>query len=424
MKTGAKIQGTVTDYDHKGRSIVKVNGAVVFTHGGFIGDTVAMTLTAAKKNHFEAVTDKILKATSAHRPNPCPHKNCRGCHFQGWSYEKEVQWKEDMVKNTLERIGGIQAPIRPLERTAMEGHRNHMQFHGGARGFGLYGKNRELVPITHCLVQSERAGEVLRLAQERGLYQKFHLLSLRTDSQGRIMATFVGKKPYDRKIQRDLTAFAIDGGVDSIHYNENTNPKYHFSSKFTHVYGEKELQEEYFGNQFPLAPQSFFQVNRQGAQILGHKVQEALGEDIHEKILDLYCGVGTFTSLLAPHGREVIGIEQNPTAVENARAAAEHNGHHNLRFLAKKAENALEELEQAPQWLLLDPPRAGTHEKLRQAILQNPPQNILYISCNPATLARDLKQLKQNYHIQHITPVDMFPKTSHVEALALLTAEL
>lgn len=201
--------------------------------------------------------------------------------------------------------------------------------------------------------------------------------------------------------------------------------KFHYGRNFDLLYGEEFLEESLVGYNFQISPGSFFQINLSQAEKLVSMVKDSLNHRSWDLVMDLFCGIGSLSLPLSEISQEVIGVELNPRAIDDARQVAKSNGKNNLRYIAGKVENILprllEEENLSPQALVLDPPRAGVEPKALEAILESHPQRITYVSCNPSTLARDLKILKERYRIEKITPLDMFPRTAHVETVVLMS---
>ncbi|MCD1146535.1 23S rRNA (uracil(1939)-C(5))-methyltransferase RlmD [Peptoniphilus sp. KCTC 25270] len=421
------VELEIIDYDHRGRGLGKVEGAVVFLDSGFIGDRVEAQITKKKKRFFEGKVLKILEKSKDREKNPCPYGHrCGGCAFLGWSYEKELEWKKNFVKNAIQRIGNIEGDVE--NTLGMENpthYRNHMQFHKTGDGWGLYTKDSaEIIPIGNCLMQRERANEILEKLQGKKYNREMKLLGLRTNEVGEIMAIFVGEKTLKESTKHKLVADAIEFGIDSLYYSENRNPKFHYGKEFIHLYGKEVLKEQFQGFEYEISPGSFFQVNLHQAEELAKKVVEGMGEEKWNYAMDLFCGIGTLTLPISQKSKETIGIEINPQAIEDARRTAKKNGEE-IRYIAGRVEKILprllEEENIQPEIAVFDPPRGGVEEEALEAITESAPERILYVSCNPTTLARDLKYLGEEYEIEKIWLVDMFPRSGHVETVVLMS---
>ena len=427
MNLGDKVILEIIDYDHTGRGLGKADGAVVFTDGGFIGDKVLVEIIKCKKRFFEGEILEYIEKTKDRVKNPCPYgKLCGGCSFLGWNYEKELEWKKSRVQDVMDRIADLEVKVEDVVYMKEPyGYRNHMQFHQGGKYFGLFDKKAKgIVPIKSCLMQKEKANKYLEEIQGKSYVADFDKLGLRTNSQGQVMAIFVSKKPLTESNLHKIVADAIDCKIDSLYFSLNKNPKYHYGKDFDHLYGLEYLEEELGGYKFQISPSSFFQVNLAQAEKLAAMVKESLKNREWDIVMDLFCGIGSLSLPLSEFSKEVIGVEINPKAIDDARDTASKNGKENLRYIAGRVEKILprllEEENLSPQALVLDPPRAGVEEEALQSILESLPERITYVSCNPSTLARDLKVLGQKYRVEKVIPVDMFPRTAHVETIALI----
>lgn len=428
MNLGDKLSLEVIDYDHTGRGLGKADGAVVFLDGGFIGDRVLVEITKNKKRFYEGRILEYIERSKDRVKNPCPYGEiCGGCSFLGWSYQGELEWKRNHIQNLMERIAGLDLEVDPV--VSMEkprAYRNHMQFHQVGKGFGLYDKaSQNIVPIRSCLMQKDKANRFLEAIEGQAFLRDFDKLGLRTNSKDQLMAIFVSQKPLKESNLHKLVAAAIDLGVDSLYFNQNKNPKYHYGKDFRLLFGQEYLEEDLGGYTYKIGPSSFFQVNKTQAQVLVDGVKASLGQKEWDLVFDLFCGVGTLTLPLSEKTKETIGVEINPKAIDDAREIGKANDRPQVRYIAGRVEKILprllEEEGLAPDFIVLDPPRAGVEKEALEAILESRPERITYVSCNPSTLARDLKILKEAYKVDRITPVDMFPRTAHVECVVLMS---
>ena len=246
-------------------------------------------------------------------------------------------------------------------------------------------------------------------------------IGIRTNYKDEVLLILVSKKG---KIEiKSILSNLIDSGVKSIYLNYNSSDK-HYSREFEKIYGENYIEEKILDLNYKVSPQSFFQINRSATEKLYEKAIEYLEIKEDDKIFDLYCGVGSISLSVAKKGAEVIGIEIVESAVENARKNADNNKIE-ARFAKGAAEDIIERLWHeeriSPNKIIVDPPRKGLDEKLVNFLKENPVERIVYISCNPATQARDLKSLKEVYKVEKISLVNLFPETAHVESVVLMS---
>ena len=270
-------------------------------------------------------------------------------------------------------------------------------------------------------MQKESANEALRIMKNYKNLKELKGIGIRTNYKDEVLLILVSKKG---KIEiKSILSNLIDSGVKSIYLNYNSSDK-HYSREFEKIYGENYIEEKILDLNYKVSPQSFFQINRSATEKLYEKAIEYLEIKEDDKIFDLYCGVGSISLSVAKKGAEVIGIEIVESAVENARKNADNNKIE-ARFAKGAAEDIIERLWHeeriSPNKIIVDPPRKGLDEKLVNFLKENPVERIVYISCNPATQARDLKSLKEVYKVEKISLVNLFPETAHVETVALLS---
>lgn len=371
-----------------GEGIAHDGDAPVFVPYTIPGEQVEATIWRKSRRFLEAHLDKVVKE-SPHRIKPkCPYYGaCTGCQWQHISYEHQLTMKTQLVREQLERVGEFDQPtVQPtIGCDDPWGYRNHARFTVNPEGqLGFVNSiHRRFVRIDKCLIMDDGINHLLRALQEKA--QETTQISIR----------------YAPKLDSWLiqpTLQSPDIAVDS---------------------GQTHYQEELMGHRFRVASSSFFQVNMRQAERLVALVKDALDLGPDDTLLDAYAGVGTFAALLAPSAREVIAVEESKSAIKDA----EHNiqGLNNVRLVEAKTEDALAAMERTPDALILDPPRAGCHPRVLDALTKSRPPKVAYVSCDPATLARDLKHLTaEAYELGQVQPLDMFPHTHHVESVALL----
>lgn len=427
MKDLKEIALKIIDYDHRGRGIGKIDGLVVFVKGGVLGDKVNCKITKVKKRYLEGEVAEVLSPSSLRQPSPCPYSDrCGGCDFLDLDYRAELAWKKQSVEEQIKRIGELDPRVQ--ETLGMESpyaYRNHMQFHVEDRKIGLYEKgSRDLVQIKRCLKQSEVANELLASLQDQRFLDGIRTVGIRTNQSNEIMLIVTSLKKLSQNQRDKLIGHCLDYNVKSIYETVSKNRRFHYGRDFELIYGEPYLNETFLTVDFFISPDSFFQVNYAQAKNLTQLAIQPFIEKGSNLVLDLYCGIGTMSLPMAKSDINVIGIELNQSAIEDARDNAENNRLRRARFVSGRTEEKLERLideEQIkPDGLLLDPPRSGADKKVIKEILELEPEVISYVSCNPSTLARDLHLLREKYHILSVTPVDMFSRTAHVESVAKL----
>lgn len=430
-----------------GEGIGRLDGFTVFIEGALPGETVRVLMMKVKKSYGFGKLLEILKPSPERREPRCPvAKQCGGCQLQSLSYEAQLAYKARKVQDDLERIGGLKG-IEVQETLGMEmpwRYRNKAQFPVGRRAdggcaVGFYAKrSHRIVETPVCFLQDRRNDEIVRIVREfmegyrippydeekhTGLVR--HILTRVGKKSGEVMVCIVingGGLPHSVELVERLRNVR---GMASVVLNinrEKTNVI--LGREIIPVWGEETISDELDGLSFEISPLSFYQVNPAQTEVLYRKAVELAGLEGTETVLDLYCGIGTMSLFFARKAKRVLGVEIVEQAVVDARKNAERNGITNAEFTAGAAE------EVVPEWVrnggaadvvVVDPPRKGCDGRLLETILQIAPEKVVYVSCNPATLARDLAVLADGgYRVRMVQPVDMFPHTQHVESVVLL----
>lgn len=395
---------------HLGSGIARDNGKVVFIPYTVPGDLVRARIVEDKRRFARAEIEEIVKPSPDRVEPPCPHfgaGKCGGCQWQHIAYPAQVRFKTQIVREQLEHVGGLQG-VEVRDAIAMPdpwGYRNFARFvpdGEGHLGFQAF-QSHEIVDIHTCSIVHPSLQEVY---EDISLdFPELVALSIRvgirTGDRMVILETEFDEPPeIEVDIPVSLAMVLQDGQAVTL-------------------IGERVVHEEVAGRRYQISPTSFFQVNTWGADRLVELVEAALRPAAWERLMDLYCGVGLFGLALAGKAGFVSGIEESPSAIADARANAA--GLDNVAFTESPAEAALPVHEGDVHLAVMDPPRGGVHPRALESLLQHRPRAIAYVSCDPATMARDCAQLVQGgYRIQWVQPVDMFPQTYHIETVTLL----
>ena len=437
----------IKDYSHQGEGIGRVNNFTVFVPGAIFGEKVKVKITEAKKNFARGQLEEIILA-SPHRTKPlCPvYHLCGGCHLQHLAYEKQLEMKKEIVENALNRIGSQNIKALPVLgmknpwRYRNKGHFQVSQEKGRVRlGFYRAG-SYDFVPAVECVLFSMQINRLVSYLEDQLSLQKVTVYNSKTGegnlrnvliresrSTGEIMIVFFTKEDnlgFDQNVLNDLVRTFPQ--VVSIYQNINRNPKAVLLGKdFRILKGEPDLEDAIGPFKFKISPQSFFQVNAVQAEILNEKVLEYANLSGEETVIDSYCGTATISIYVAKQAEKVYGIEVEKSAVRDAKINCELNGISNLKLFTGKAEERLYKWRRSGEeihLIIVDPPRRGCSLKVLKGIIKVKPSKIIYISCNPATLARDLKYLTKDddYKLKKVLPIDMFPQTGHIECIASL----
>ncbi len=444
------IQLNITSLTSDGDGVGRAGELVFFVPNTAVGDVIEARVLKVKKNVGFARVERIIMPSPDRIEPDCPvSRSCGGCVYRHISYEAELNAKRQKVIDAITRIGKLPAElvkeIIPSEN--IDGYRNKAMIpvgldRAGEVVMGFYARHSH--NIMHCLrcqlspeIFNEIAGDfygflrhrpqlVYTPQNRRGVR---HLYLRCAGSTGDVMVCVVAG---DRHFEDDELLYdsLIEkySCIKSIAVNVNPDDTNVILGKRTYtVYGDDTIADTLCGLRFEIAPQAFYQVNRSQAERLYSKAREYAGLTGNETLLDLYCGAGTIGLSMAKDCKKLIGVEIIPEAVENAKQNAARNGVRNARFLCGDATKAAETLRFEgirPDVIVVDPPRKGLTPELIDTIVQMSPDRIVYVSCDPATLARDLKIFtEKNYSVKEITPCDMFPKTAHVESVATLSRQ-
>lgn len=434
---------TIDDLGAAGEGIGKINGYTLFVKDALIGDVILAKVIKTKKSYGYGRLMDILKPSPYRAEARCPvAKACGGCQIQHLDYREQLVFKENKVRNLLKRVGKLDSfhmdPIIGMENPYF--YRNKAQFPVGINKdgqiiTGFYaGRTHSIIDTRHCYIQApanEEIMETVRAWMEAYQIQPYdettgkglirHILTRVGFKTGEIMVCLVvnGKNlPYSESLVQALVQM---NGMTSISMNinqENTNVI--LGNEVVPLWGQNYITD-YIGNvKYEISPLSFYQVNPVQTEVLYGKALEFAALQEGETVWDLYCGIGTISLFLAQKASKVFGVEIVPQAIEDARRNAQINGFHNVEFFVGKAEEILpREYEKNHIYadvIVVDPPRKGCDQSLLDCMVKMQPKRIVYVSCDPATLARDLRVLTEGgYKVERVQCVDMFPHSVHCE---------
>lgn len=435
------IQGLTAD----GRGVGRMGGYAIFVQGALPGETVRCHVIKANRGYGVAKLLQVL-TSSPHRQEPvCPaYARCGGCALQHMAYAAQLEAKRAQVQDALARLGGFDGlavePVLGME--APWHYRNKGSFPAGTGPNGLEigffaPHSHRLVSLEDCAIQDPRvmaaalairdwarAWDVPAYDEANGRGVLRHAMARASDAGVLAVVVTAGPLPHQDALV-DLLRQRVPGLIGVVHNQNDANSNVILGARYTTLWGEARLPVTICGLDFSVSAASFLQVNPTQTQRLYETALSMLGLKGNETVLDVYCGIGTISLLLARHVNKVIGIESVQAAVEDAARNAEANGIQNAQFRCGLAEALLPQLvEQGlhPDAMVIDPPRKGCDPAALQAILKSGVPRLIYVSCDPATLARDCKLLSQGgLHPQLVQPVDMFPHTGHVETVVLLS---
>lgn len=451
----------IVDISSEGKSVAKVDGMVIFVDGGVPGDVADVMITRKKNNYAEGHVVE-LKTKSPNRTEPkCEHfGNCGGCKWQHMNYDTQLQFKHKTVSDALTRIGHLDiSTMKPIYGNKENYfYRNKLEFsfsdrkwltndeiksgkeidNRNALGFHIPKMFDKILDIKSCYLQEEPSNsirnEIRDFAIKNGLsffavrdkVGLLRTLMIRTSSNGDIMVLIQFFENQPENIELLLNHLkAKFPQITSLQYviNQKGNDTLQDLEIIT-FYGRDHIFEEMEGLKFKISAKSFYQTNSPQAYELYKITRDLCGLTGNEVVYDLYTGTGTIANFVAKKAKQVIGVEYIEDAVVDARNNSEFNGIANTLFYAGDMKDVLNTdfvtKHGKPDVIITDPPRAGMHEDVISVILNAAPKRIVYVSCNPATQARDLAMMVGHYEIKAIQPVDMFPQTAHVENVVLL----
>ncbi len=437
-------EGVIEGYTAEGMGVARIEGMAVFVPRSVRGDRLLIKPVKVNKNYAYGIIERILEP-SPHRTEPkCPSfALCGGCDFLHMTYEEELFLKRQRVEDALRRVGGFDITIPPVHPSEREGYRNKAQFltrrDGVSVSFGFYrSRSHQVVAVKNCLIQDERANNLAALVcrwMEKydiepydentgsGLVRRVYV---RVGESGSQLCLVAAKEDFPRRDGLVSLLLSEKTDLTGIILNVNSSSANRvMGDKCVTLWGKEHLEDDLLGLRFRLSPLSFYQVNHPQAERLYLKALEYADLKGEATALDLYCGAGTITLLLAGRCKNAIGNEIIPHAIEDGWENARRNNINNVRFIEGDAGQAAQRLASEglrPEVIVTDPPRKGMDIKAVEAIAAMAPKRLVYISCDPASLARDCALLRdRGYNLIRAEAFDMFPATANVETVALLS---
>jgi len=451
----------ITDIGAKGKAIARIEDFVTFITKGLPGDVVDLQITRRRKSYQEGRVVKIHKYSDKRTDPFCRHFGvCGGCRWQDLQYSEQLYYKQKEVRDTLERVGQLELPpLHPIMASKKEQYyRNKLEFTFSNRrwlsdeevqsgneftdrnglGFHIPGMFDKVIDLEECFLQPEPSNAIRQAVRNYAHEMKLSFYDLKNG--GGLLRNIIIRNTFSGDVMVIVVFFEEDekaqhGLLNHLRssFPEITSLMYCINRKANDTISDQEILlhsgqdhivEVMEDLRFKIGPKSFFQTNSLQALELYRKVRDYAALTGDEVVYDLYTGTGTIGLFLAGSARKVVGIEYIDEAIRDARVNAELNGISNTTFFSGDIKDVLNadfiDREGRPEVLITDPPRAGMHENVVRAILYAKPGRIVYVSCNPASQARDLQLLGEEYRILEVQPVDMFPHTFHVENIVLL----
>jgi len=457
IKRGHTIELEIVQTAFGGHGIARLDGLVVFVRGAVPGDRLKGRVIRKKKDYLEAKMVELSEPSPDRVQPPCPYSgHCGGCQWQHVKYDRQLAYKRDQVEETLARIGALRdIPVRDvLPSQNRFGYRNKMEFtfsdrrwilpaefpltgseSGFALGLHVPGTFHKVIDIDACLLQPDEGNRILRavkdhvkgsglsvygLKSHRGFWR---FLALRhSSSTGEWMVNVVTSQENSTVTANLASSLAARfPRIRTVVNNVNTRKaSIAVGERETVLHGDGIIKDHIGAYGFQISANSFFQTNTLGGETLYRQIAEYAELQGSETVLDLYSGTGTIPIFLSGRAGRIVGVEIGQSAVRDAEHNCHANEIHNCEFLWGDIKECLMGLRIKPDVVILDPPRVGVHKDALAPILGLEAERIVYVSCNPATMARDLEQMGQKYDVVEVQPVDMFPHTYHIETVAKL----
>jgi 23S rRNA (uracil1939-C5)-methyltransferase len=416
-----------------GRGVARNDGLVVFVAGALPGDRVRAEITKSKRRFAEARTVELLRPGAERIADSCVHEGepCPGAPWQGLPYERQLTHKRDQVDEALRRIGGLEGfELEEIEPAVEQWrYRNKLEYSFGeqgeevALGFHARGRWDRIVGVEDCKLATEVGNEARNRVRDWARLESIPAYD-RRDRRGILRNLVVREGRRTGQLQTRLVTSPAQFAKPPVDLHTVIEGDSGGTDGPTGALGEERLREELCGLRLEMSHGAFFQTNTEMAERLYAVAAEYAGLSGGERLFDLYCGIGTIGLTMAADAGEVWGLELVPEAIADAEANAERNGIANARFVAGSARTGVRPLIEAagkPDVLVVDPPRAGLSQKIVRRLIECDAQRIVYVSCNPTTLAPNAAQLGEaGYRLRRVRPVDMFPQTPHIECVALL----
>ena len=443
LEKGSVYTAVIDGYSSEGLGIARVNGAVVFVPHAVRGEEIDLRITKVMKTSCAGEIVKIHNPSPERMEPECPYAGkCGGCAYRHLTYPEELWAKRQRVQDALTRIGGLDLTVEEiLGAKNPEHYRNKSQYPVGADGsIGFFqARTHKVVPIRRCLIQTEAAD---RTAQAVGEWMRRYKISAYDETTGKGLVRHVcvrvnrkgeslccvvvngNKVPREPELAAYVTA-AVPHTVGVLLNSNTRRGNVVLGDKYRTLFGRNYLMDTLCGLEFKLSMPSFYQVNRDQAEVLYGKALKFAGLTGNETVLDLYCGIGTITLCLAKAAKRVIGAEIVPPAIRDAKENALRNHIENAEFFCGDAADIAAKLESdglRPDVVTVDPPRKGLAPEVIASVAAMGPEKVVYVSCDPATLGRDVKIFREfGYEAKRAAAVDMFPGTAHVETVVLLS---
>lgn len=402
----------VTALENEASGVCKINGIIVFVPKALVGEKIRVRITEIKKNFARGKIVEILNPSSNRVKSKCPYyEECGGCNLRHQVDKENLKFKKEKVENALKRIGKLDVKVDDIIPSLKEdNYRNKASFKVEDDRIGFYGEGTyQLVDVEYCLLVEKEINKALKVIRQyiKGNKNKIKTITIKYgNAANELLIDIYSLSEKDIEILDYLTTNISN--LKTVIFNDKV------------IYGTGYIKEISNGLMFDVSAKSFFQVNSMQAEKLYDLAVKLADLNKNNIVLDLYCGTGTITSIVAEHVKKVIGIEIVEDAILDAKANLKINNINNVTFICGDAAKEISKIKENIDVIFVDPPRKGIDRKAIAVMKKILPKKIIYISCNPVTMARDLSYLSDLYDVKKVVPVDMFPNTSHVECVCLL----
>ena len=391
---------TIEKLDHFGRGITHIKDKICFIENALPEEVVDIEIINENKKYSEAITKKVKEKSPYRIKSKCKYSNrCGGCNFNHLLFEEENKYKKEKVKEIIERFGELDKKlVKNIVSSDENNYRNKIILHGLGKNLGFYEeKTHSVIPIDKCLLVSPNMNKVIKVLNS--INERIEEVLIRCNNDdSMIMVELEGKVKDIDKLKEVCDVLIYNGLILS---------------------DKDELINKIGNKKYYVSYSSFFQVNRFLTKNLYDEVLKIVKKKNPNKVLDLYTGTGTIGIYVSEYAKKIIGIDSNGSNIKNANKNKELNNTKNIEFICDKVENRINEFKNI-DLIIVDPPRAGLDPKTKDYLKEIKSDTIIYVSCDPVTLARDLKELNEIYNIKSIKPFNMFPRTYHVECISVL----
>ena len=445
---GSQVEIVITELKYGGKAVGAYEDLPVITNFGIPGQRQLVKIKRMRQSYIEATTIEIVEQSPLMTDNPCPHwEDCGGCSLQGMPYQQQIELKTNQIKSLFQRNDLEPGNWLPaLTSPKIDEYRNKMEFSFGntykngplTLGMHQRGRRHDVVDTPFCRLVDEDIRKIrsitARFFRDRGIlpYHRMthqgilrHLVVRKAATTGEILINLVTTHQPDLPVEEwknQLLALSLEGSIEGILWTHNDCVADIVNSDSTQcLFGQASISEQLMNLRFTITPFSFFQTNSHAAALLFNSINEWLTSE-DRCVIDLYCGLGTISQMVAKKARHVTGVELVEESVNQARVDSVYNGVKNVDYIAGDVREILHQLPHQPDLLIVDPPRAGIHPKVMDQLLTMGVERFIYVSCNPVSMIENLKQAANcGWHIVKARPIDMFPYTPHVETVVLMS---